>query len=149
MHREDIAAVMAIEERVYPIGWTAGIFADCLRVGYCCWVWEGAEAEILGYGVLSVAAGEAHLLNLSVAPEAQGHGYGRAMLEHLETLARRHGAQEMFLEVRPSNPVAIGLYLSSGFREMGRRRGYYPTPGQEREDAVVMAKRMDETPGSV
>lgn len=133
----DVAQVMAIEERVYPSGWTSGIFHDCLRVGYCCWVWEQGGA-VVGYGIMSVAAGEAHVLNLCVAPSLQGQGLGRGMLEHLLDLARVHGAGTAILEVRPSNRVAVALYRGAGFEEVGRRRGYYPDP-QGREDALVFS----------
>src|SRR5690606_41814343 len=79
MRQADIEAVMAIETRAYPFPWTAGIFRDCLRAGHHCWVLESGQG-IIGYGVLSAAAGEAHILNVCVAPELQGQGHGRRLL---------------------------------------------------------------------
>ena len=97
-----------------------------------------AGANLLGYGVLSAAAGEAHILNLCIAPEYQGRGHGRRLLRRMLDLARWHQALQVFLEVRPSNPRAIQLYRDEGFNEIGRRPRYYPAR-DGREDALVMA----------
>ncbi|KLJ00168.1 ribosomal protein S18-alanine N-acetyltransferase [Luteimonas sp. FCS-9] len=140
MREEDLDTVMAIELRAYPFPWTRGIFDDCLRAGYPTWVLHEA-GTILGYGVLSIAAGEAHVLNVCVDPHAQGRGLGRRMFRALVDTARRQGAQRVFLEVRPSNPHAIALYHDEGFNEIGRRPRYYPAH-QGREDAIVMAREL-------
>ncbi|HHH38017.1 MAG TPA: ribosomal-protein-alanine N-acetyltransferase [Sedimenticola sp.] len=139
---EDLDRIMAIERRAYPFPWTRAIFSDCLRVGYCCWLYARAD-EVVAYGVLSVAAGEAHLLNLTVAPAWQGQGLGRRLLRRLLTLAAGHGADTVFLEVRASNRAAISLYRSLGFNEVGLRSGYYPVHGG-REDALVLALSLAE-----
>ena len=137
MREDDLDTVMAIERRAYPFPWTRGILRDCLRAGYPAWVMEeGAEA--IGYAVLSIAAAEAHILNLCTAPEMQGRGHGRYLLRALLELARGRGVQRVFLEVRPSNTHAVALYHGEGFNEIGRRPRYYPA-AQGREDAIVMA----------
>ncbi len=137
---EDVAAVAAVEARAYEFPWSEGIFRDCLRAGYNCWVLVREQA-VIGYGVLSVAAGEAHVLNVCVAPEAQGEGHGRRLMRRLMDLARWHGAERIFLEVRPSNPRAMQLYHTLGFNEIGRRPNYYPARNG-REDAIVMALEL-------
>ncbi|MBS0457117.1 MAG: ribosomal protein S18-alanine N-acetyltransferase [Proteobacteria bacterium] len=136
LHARDLPALMAIETAAYEFPWTAGIFRDCLSAGYECWVLEDGS-ELLGYGVLSAAAGEAHILNVCVAPAQQRRGLGRMLVRRLLDLARWHKAAQVFLEVRPSNPHAIALYLSEGFRQIGVRKGYYPASAG-REDAIVM-----------
>ena len=141
MREDDLDAVMAIEECAYPFPWTRGIFRDCLHAGHAMWVLEANEA-VAGYGVLNIAAGEAHVLNLCVAPEAGGRGHGRRMLRALLRVARGGGAMRVFLEVRPSNPRAISLYHDEGFNEIGRRPRYYPAPNHGREDAIVMALEL-------
>lgn len=141
MRHEDLPAVLAIEVRAYAFPWTEGIFRDCFKAGYALWVLAGDEAGVIGYGVLSVAAGEAHLLNLCVAPEYQGEGHGRRILNRMIDLARWHRAERVFLEVRPSNTTAIALYHRAGFCEIGQRPNYYPAKGG-REDAVVMAREL-------
>jgi len=145
MREEDLEAVQVNESLAYSHPWTPGIFRDCLHSGYSCWVIE-AGGMIIGHGVMSVAVGETHILNVCVAPEWQGRGFGRGFLEHLLTIAREHGALMAFLEVRPSNEAALKLYESTGFSEVGRRRDYYPAHGG-REDAIVMALGLDVTGG--
>lgn len=141
MRHEDLQAVLAIEVRAYDFPWTEAIFRDCLKAGYALWVLAGDEAGVLGYGVLSAAAGEAHILNLCVAPEHQGEGHGRRILNRMIDLARWHRSERVFLEVRPSNTAAIALYHRAGFCEIGQRPNYYPAKGG-REDAVVMAREL-------
>ncbi len=133
----DLDRVMEIEPRAYEFPWSEGIFRDCLRVGYCCWCCEEND-ELVGYGVMSVAAGESHILNLTVRPESQRAGIGRRLLENFIRLARRHHADTLMLEVRPSNHPAIRLYESIGFNETGRRPNYYPARNG-REDALIFA----------
>ena len=145
MRQADVPVVAAMEDRSYAFPWTPGIFRDCLGAGYACWVAESEEG-LMGYGVLSVAADEAHLLNLCVDPAWQGHGLGRRLLRRMIDLARWHMADRVFLEVRPSNPNAIALYASEGFVRIGQRPRYYPAK-DGREDAIVMALELV-APGS-
>jgi [ribosomal protein S18]-alanine N-acetyltransferase len=140
MREEDLDAVLEIELRAYPFPWTRGIFQDCLRADYPAWVLH-REGTVIGYGMLSIAADEAHVLNVCAAPEEQGRGHGRRLLRALLQLARGRGAERVFLEVRPSNVAAIALYHDEGFNEIGRRPRYYPAKNG-REDAIVMAKEF-------
>jgi len=137
MTETDLGAVMDIELQVYPFPWTPGIFRDCLLVGYLCWVYE-EDGAVQAYGIMSVGAGEAHVLNLCVRPDAQGRGVGRRLLRHLMDVAQSLRAKTVLLEVRPSNRVACGLYHSMGFNEVGTRSNYYPAKNG-REDALIMA----------
>ena len=137
MREDDLPAVMAIEVRAYPFPWTLGILRDCLRAGHPAWVLV-CEGEVVGYFLMSLAAGEGHVLNVCVAPERQGQGHGRRLLRAILQLARGQGAERVFLEVRPSNTGAIALYFDIGFNEIGRRPRYYPAQ-EGREDALVMA----------
>lgn len=136
MTAADLDAVIAIEDAVYPHPWTRGNFADSIAAGYHCWIVECA-GETAGYAVVMTAAGEAHLLNLSVAAPWQRRGLGREALGFVAKLARDYGAEKILLEVRPSNRAAISLYASAGFERIALRRGYYPA-GDAREDAVVL-----------
>ena len=147
MREADLGAVMDLERLVYPYPWTEGIFRDCLRVGYSCWVLSRPK-EVAGYGVLSVAAGECHILNLCVHPHAQRQGLGRKILRRLLASGRSHRASDVFLEVRASNRSALTLYALEGFCEVGMRRGYYPL-AKGREDAVIMALSQSLEQGTV
>jgi ribosomal-protein-alanine N-acetyltransferase len=137
---EDLPKVMEIERSAYMFPWNEQIFCDCIRVGYLCRVLEEL-GTLQGYGVMSVAAGESHLLNLCIDPSAQQRGLGRYLLEHLLDMGRRLGAETIFLEVRSSNDGALRLYLETGFNEVGLRRAYYPSVSG-REDALILARTL-------
>jgi [ribosomal protein S18]-alanine N-acetyltransferase len=141
MTEADVMAIVEIERGVYPYPWTAGIFSDCLRVGYHCAVLE-LDFVLVGYGIIASGAGEAHLLNVCVREEFRNRGFGRALLANLLALATAAGATVAFLEVRPANTAAIRLYETMGFRQSGLRQGYYQAPGG-REDALVMRRTSE------
>jgi [ribosomal protein S18]-alanine N-acetyltransferase len=138
MNELDIPMVVSIERSAYQFPWSEGIFRDCLRVGYICRVVD-AGGDMGGYGIMSVGAGEAHILNVCTHEAYRGRGYARKMLLYLMDRARAAGMYEAFLEVRPSNTAAARLYHSMGFEQVGVRRGYYQaTVG--REDAAVLRR---------
>lgn len=141
MTLDDVPEIMQIEESIYSHPWTEGIFGDCIRVGYPCWVYR-ENNEILAYGLVSVAANEAHILNLCVSPHAQGRGLGKRMLHKMMQLAEARDADCIFLEVRVSNNIAQNLYEQEGFNHIGVRKAYYPS-SEGREDALVYAKALN------
>lgn len=133
----DLDRVVENELRAYAYPWTRGNFADCLRTRNECRV-VCLSDQIIGHGILSFGAGEAHLLNVCIRRDQQGHGYGRLLVEHMLERAQIREAEVVFLEVRPSNVVAAELYESLGFNEIGLRKNYYPAHTGH-EDARVMA----------
>jgi ribosomal-protein-alanine N-acetyltransferase len=135
MREQDLDEVMAIESVIYSHPWTRGNFSDSLRAAYECRVLR-IGAALAGYFILMAAAGEAHLLNLSIAPAHQRNGHGSRLLGEAMARARELGARSLFLEVRPSNRAGQALYTRFGFRKVGVRRGYYPAY-TGREDALV------------
>ena len=139
MSSDDLEGLIRIERAAYPYPWTLGNFRDCLEAGYSWWVAE-IGGQLAGYWVMMMAVGEGHVLNCCVAPTWQGRGFGRLMVQHLIDTARAHRTEFLFLEVRPSNAPALGLYRKLGFATVGTRRGYYPAD-QGQEDAIVM--RLD------
>ena len=136
MGAPDLEAVMGIENAVYTHPWSRGNFVDSLGAGYQCWVME-CGGEIAGYCIVAIAAGEAHLLNLSIAAGWQRRGLGLQLLQFVLGLARECAVTRIFLEVRVSNAPARNLYARAGFREIGVRPGYYPA-FTGREDARVL-----------
>lgn len=138
MQEMDIAQVVRIERISYAFPWTESIFRDCLRVNYICRVIE-IGALVVGYGIMSYGAGEAHLLNVCIADAYRCRGIGRRVLQHLLQLAAGAGVREAFLEARPSNTPAIRLYQSLGFTQICVRRGYYQA-ADGREDAIVLKR---------
>jgi [ribosomal protein S18]-alanine N-acetyltransferase len=135
MAQADLPRVAALERESYVFPWNDQIFADCLRVGYHCVVVD-TPAGVAGYGILSMGAGEAHILNLCIAEAWRRHGVGRGLLLALLRHARDRGVRDAFLEVRRTNRAAIALYHSLGFECVGTRRGYYQAQ-DGREDALV------------
>jgi [ribosomal protein S18]-alanine N-acetyltransferase len=138
MLESDVPQVLAVESAAYQFPWSEGIFRDCLRVGYTCRVLD-IGGDIAGYGIMSMGAGEAHILNVCVRAEFQCLGFGRKLMTYLLERARASGMQEAFLEVRPSNSAAIRLYHAMGFEAVGVRRGYYQA-AVGREDASVLRR---------
>ncbi len=140
MALEDISAVIQLENEVYQFPWTDRIFKDCIRVGYDCWL-AHLGTTVVAHAVISIAAGESHILNLSVTSNHQGKGIGKQFIQFLLNIARNKRAQIMMLEVRPSNIRAINCYSSAGFNEIGCRKDYYPAPNGK-EDALLFAKQI-------
>ena len=138
MTSEDLPQVLDIERVSYDFPWSQGIFEDCLNMGYHCRVLQEGGHSVRGYALMSVAVGEAHLLNLCVTPVYRRAGMARYLLSELLALARQDNAYVMFLEVRPSNKAALALYRQAGFSQIGRRPDYYPAEGG-REDAIVLS----------
>ncbi|MGI9225781.1 MAG: ribosomal protein S18-alanine N-acetyltransferase [Woeseiaceae bacterium] len=140
MAHEDLPQVSDIERRSYEFPWSHGVFRDCLLAGYYCLVLERG-GRVAGYGILSVAAGEAHILNLCVDPNYRAHGYGERLLNQILLQARSANVREIFLEVRPSNRTALALYRKKGFHQVANRPAYYQAQ-EGREDAAVLAKKL-------
>jgi len=140
MTPSDLAQVSDIERRSYDFPWSHGVFRDCLLAGYTCLVLD-RDDELVGYCILSVAAGEAHILNLCVDPGFRGLGYGDRLLEEVLDRAKSAGVKQVFLEVRPSNLAAMALYRKKGFRQIAERPAYYQSSGG-REDAAVLSLMM-------
>jgi len=147
MMEADLPEVAAIEQGSYAFPWSENIFRDCLRVGYTCRALDLA-GQVIGYGVMSLGAGEAHILNVCVRDEFRNVGFGRRILDQLLERAGAAGVREAFLEVRPSNLAAIRLYQRLGFEQIGIRRGYYQAP-DGREDAIVLKRELPRSPTSI
>lgn len=154
MQALDIPHIMPIETEIYPFPWTAGNFRDSLQAGYAGWVVQDRRyggprmAPVIAYAMVMHVLDEAHLMNLSVAADYQRRGLGRWLLEWLADSSHKRGAVGMFLEVRPSNLAALGLYEQAGFQRIGLRRQYYPNGADGREDAIVMRSALGSSFGS-
>ncbi len=140
MQHDDLSMVSDIERRSYEFPWSHGVFRDCLLAGYQTIVLV-REEQVAGYAVLSVAAGEAHILNICVDPAYRARGYGEKLLDELLFRARASQVRQIFLEVRPSNDTAIALYRKKGFHQVANRPAYYQA-SEGREDAAVLAKKL-------
>ena len=131
----DLWRIAGIEQTSYAFPWSDGIFRDCIKAGYHCRVAE-VRRDLVGYAIMSLGAGEAHVLNVCVRPDFREQGVGRFFMQLLFEHARNSRCHDIFLEVRPSNPSAIHLYESLGFQRVGIRKAYYQA-SIGREDAWV------------
>jgi len=140
MSHEDLSSVSAIERQSYEFPWSHGVFRDCLLAGYQCSVLQ-RDSEVVGYGILTIAAGEAHILNICVHPTYRSMGYGEKLLDDMLLRARSSSVRQIFLEVRPSNAHALALYRKKDFHKVADRPAYYQA-SHGREDANVLVKKL-------
>ncbi len=138
MQKSDLAEVFALEQSVYPHPWTLANFEDSLNSNYEAWILRDRDGALLGYFLLMAVVDEAHLLNVAVSAAKQGQGLGRFLLNQAVACSRGLGMESVLLEVRPSNTRALEIYERYGFKQIGRRKGYYPAAHGQREDAIVM-----------
>jgi [ribosomal protein S18]-alanine N-acetyltransferase len=143
MYPSDLKGVTRVEQAAYEYPWSLGIFRDCMLAGYYALVLDQGSG-VSGYAIMSIAGGEAHVLNLCVHPASQRCGYGRRLLNALLLRAHECAVNKVFLEVRPSNRVALNLYHSVGFVQIGIRPAYYQA-SYGREDAVVLSLTLRST----
>ncbi len=137
MQIDDLEQVISIEERLFSKPWTLnGFFSFFVREDALFLVAEEG-GEILGYCGVLTALDQGDVLNVGVRPDLQGQGIGRRLVGALIKKMDERGVSSLYLEVRTSNQAAIGLYEASGFKEVGRREGYYEAP---KEDAVLMCR---------
>jgi [ribosomal protein S18]-alanine N-acetyltransferase len=147
MQTADLSAVIEIENVAQLHPWSQSSFQSSLDSSHQCYVLENVvsdpndKATIVAYAVISTAADEAELLNITVSPHSQRQGLGHLLLQYLsdsfdETMT------SFFLEVRRSNHQAIALYDAHYFNEVGVRANYYPSNNGTREDAIIMAKDL-------
>ncbi|OUR82177.1 ribosomal-protein-alanine N-acetyltransferase [Cycloclasticus sp. 46_120_T64] len=137
LKERDLQHVLRIEREMYDYPWSEDIFRDCLRVAYSNWALIKDE-QFIGYAILSIAVGEAHILNICLDKQYTGQGLGRHFLAELLDMAKGKEAARIFLEVRQSNTVAINLYQTMGFKKIGQRKKYYQA-ADGREDAMVLS----------
>lgn len=126
MAAEDLKAVAAIEEAVFPSPWPYSVLAYELLLNDSCsaFVADG-KGGVVGYTFLRVLNNKAHLINIAVDKAHRGEGLGEKLLSSALDCAARRGAADVSLEVRETNAPAIALYREHGFRITGKTEGYY------------------------
>lgn len=129
MTSADVAAVMSVESEELYSSWTALTFLDALSAGNLARVFEVGD-QIVGYIVVQVFDQMGEILTIGVAKNVRRQGVASCLIEHVLV-----DLQELVLEVRCSNLIAIALYTKQGFVEIGVRKRYYSRNG---EDAIVM-----------
>ena len=138
MKIDDLDRIMALETELFTDPWSrqSYLFEICTNRFSLPVVME-IDDVVMGYAVVWRLYGEFHLATFGIAPNHQGNGWGRYLLEKLLDMADVE--KRAILEVRRSNHRAKSLYESFGFREIAMRMRYY----KNGEDALVMEKRFD------
>lgn len=137
----DLPFILEIEKNASAHPWSEKNFCDSLASSHIC-VGVKLSSQWCAHAVFSVAAGEAELLILAVEPKFQRQKIAKNFLCHVESQFKAR-VTSIFLEVRISNHVAIGLYESLGFNQVGERANYYPA-AKGRESALIYAKHIDD-----
>lgn len=135
------AEVAALHARVFDPSWDEEAIRNLLDhpASTAFLAFDGQSKSVAGFIMAHIAADEAELLSIGVAPEWQRMGLGRRLIEGLARAAKRAEARRLFLEVAEDNTAALALYRSSGFKEAGRRKGYYKRSDGTSADALNMA----------
>lgn len=141
MTAADLDEVLAIEQASFMTPWKREHFESELSGKHSFPFVAVCEGRVAGYVCLMSLFEEAQILDIAVSPEQRGRGIARLLMVHACAVAREHKAEVLSLEVRSSSSAAIGLYQSSGFRQVGIRTNYYDNS----EDAILMEKNLKET----
>ncbi len=136
MRLDDVSRVILIEREIFLFPWTEMNFADSVKAGYHCRVLEQNDT-LIGYGIMMMGPGEAHILTIGISAQWQHQGWGGKLLQYFIDLAKQQEAVSVLLDVRESNIGAANLYRRLGFKQIAVRKGYYPAMCG-REDALVM-----------
>ena len=141
----DLERIMHIETTVFGTdAWSTELMRHELADKNCHYVVAvidtTGEEIIVGYGGILAprGSGDGDIQTIATIPTVRGRGVGRVIMHDLLTAANERKAERVFLEVRADNPIAVGLYRSLGFKEIGVREGYYQP---DNVDAVIM--RLD------
>ena len=133
--REDLPAVVAIENQVYSTPWSEQSFAaELTHERSLFWVFQ-VDDTVVGYQIGWKILEAYHLHNIALHRSWRGRGLAREVLDFLRIYVGRIAIRSIELEVRASNLAGLGLYRSFGFEAVGLRRRYYRQPT---EDAVLM-----------
>ena len=137
--KQDIPGIIEIEKVSFSDPWDKQLFLDAIdsRDKYLMIAEGGKMVE--GYVVFEKVLDEGHITNMAVADKHRKKGIASGLVSYVLDLAKCLGIKEIFLEVRESNEAAKSLYSKFGFREIGRRKGYYPKAG---ESALVLSLKF-------
>jgi [ribosomal protein S18]-alanine N-acetyltransferase len=138
---DDLNAIVIIEKNIHLHPWSKQQFIDALNAGDFIFSLK-SQSNLIAYAVLKPILDEIELLNIAVAKEYQGRGYGNVLLEKLIQKLSKQDYKKILLEVRESNARAISLYMNCHFKETGKRKGYYPCD-DGKEDAILFELMLE------
>ncbi len=132
---EDLDALAAVEAACFSRPWSRESLAAALADPHTLLLTARLDGTVAGYAGMQTVLDEGYIANVAVLPDHRRRGAGEALLDALVREGAQRGLAFLTLEVRVSNGPAIALYQKRGFRQAGRRRGYYEAP---REDALIL-----------
>jgi len=144
----DVNKLMPIEEACHSHPWSEKTFSSCIDGRYfgqyvTTKLDNEVEDKAIGFYIGEHVAGEGTLMDICITPNQQGNGFGKTLLLDFFKQCQQLGLTKIHLEVRAKNISAQMLYINQGFKETGRRTGYYPSAnGFGYEDAIVMSKKL-------
>lgn len=135
---KDIDTIAEMEQRCFRDPWTKQMLLDCLRfpIYHCFLAEEGGQ--VCGYASMMALFENAEIGNIAVDTPFRGQGISKLLMDKMHETAKSMGVEQMLLEVRVSNAVAIALYERYGYEKYGVRAKYYA----DGEDAFVMRKDL-------
>ena len=131
----DADEVAAVERECFSVPWSRESFWSEAANENTLYLTATIDGKIVGYMGAWLLQGEAQITNIAVSPEYRRQGIGEKILSEFVTAIKQRNVTAMTLEVRPSNAAALALYAKFGFKDAGRRKGYYLDNG---EDAIIM-----------
>lgn len=138
LEREHIKKIAELEAVCFSEPWSEQAILDAFVIGTKFFV-AMQNCQVLGYMGISCIIDEGYITNIAVFPEHRNKGVATALLQNAFQMAKEINLAFISLEVRPSNHTAISIYERLGFKEEGKRKGFYNNP---KEDALIMTKRF-------
>jgi ribosomal-protein-alanine N-acetyltransferase len=138
MRTDDLAGVVALEQRCHVTPWSVRLFEEELACAHAAIdiLWQAER--LVGCICCRQVCDELHILKVTVDHDFRRCGFGSMLLKHVLERGRAAGCERVFLEVRSDNCGAIALYRSFDFEIIGCRKQYYP----DGEDALVMERTL-------
>lgn len=123
--RRDAATFAPLHGMSFARGWSEQEFEHLLSDRSVVAHRAMRGSSLAGFILSRMAAGEAEILSIAVAPSQRGRGLAQKLLAlHLRRLTGL-GCRALFLEVDEDNEPARRLYRHAGFGEVARREAYY------------------------
>jgi [ribosomal protein S18]-alanine N-acetyltransferase len=139
---EDAARLAGLHAVAFRRGWSVDEFERLLIEPNVVADRAMAGSELAGFGLSRLAADEAEILSIAVAPAYRGQGLARKLLDvHLRRLVG-YGVNTLFLEVDERNVPARRLYAGLGFAVVGRRDGYYAREIRDAGAALILRRDL-------
>ena len=133
----DADGIARLEEEIFPDPWSWRSVSDLITTeGAMCFT-ASDNGRVVAYVIGRIIPPEGEIYRVAVAPEYRRRGIAYRLLDYAMKTSRGDGLEVAFLEVRSMNTAAINLYSAYGFKEIGRRKGYYHNPT---DDAIIMLR---------